>query len=360
MDTTKPVDDLEVEQVEEFVGRFVQDLSAAIHATTVLIGDRLGLYAAMGDGGPVTAAELAARAGIDERYAREWLCAQAAAGYVTYDPAASAFTLPPEHAFLLIEGTGAPANIPAAYRLVAATVKDEDVLVDAYRTGKGVGWHQHHHDLFVGTDRFFRPGYAAHLVAEWLPALDGVVDKLDAGVRVADIGCGLGSSTVLMAQAFPRSTFVGSDYHRESIELARKAAADAGVADRATFEVATANDFTGDGYELVTIFDALHDMGDPVGAARHVLETLAPDGTWMIVEPYANDRLEDNLNPVGRTFYSASSMICTPASRAQEVGLALGAQAGEARIRDVVTGAGFSRFRRAAQTPFNLIYEARP
>jgi SAM-dependent methyltransferase len=233
-------------------------------------------------------------------------------------------------------------------------------LIEAFRTGEGMGWHEHNHELFHGTERFFRPGYAAHLVSEWIPALSGVEARLKAGTRVADVGCGHGASTVLMAQAYPKSTFTGFDYHDGSIQTARARAQEAGVADRLKFEVARAKDFPGAGYDLVTFFDCLHDMGDPVGAARHVRSTLSSDGSWMIVEPFANDRVEDNLNPIGRVFYSASTLLCTPASLSQEVGLALGAQAGEARMRKVVTEGGFSRFRRAAETPFNLIYEARP
>ena len=244
--------------------------------------------------------------------------------------------------------------------MVAACLKDEEKITEAFRTGKGVGWHEHHPCLFVGTERFFRPNYRANLVSQWIPALGDVDAKLRAGARVADVGCGLGTSTTLMAQAYPKSTFAGFDYHPESIALAREAAAKAGVSDRVKFEVARAKEYPGKGYELVTFFDCLHDMGDPAGAAKHVLETLAPDGTWMIVEPFANDKLEDNLNPIGRAFYSASTMLCTPASLAQEVGLGLGAQAGEGRLANVLHSAGFTRVRRAAETPFNIVLEARP
>jgi len=345
-------------KLTEFIGTFVGELGTVMHAATVVIGDKLGLYRAMADGTPVTPAELAERTATDERYVREWLSAQAAAGYVEYDAPSGRFTLPAEHALVLADDS-APVFIPGALQVAGSLWKDEAVITEAFRTGVGVGWHEHHHDLFHGTERFFRPGYNANLVAEWIPALDGVEAKLLAGARVADVGCGHGASTIIMARAYPNSTFVGFDYHEASIEVARKAAADAGVADRVTFEVASAKDYPGSGYDLVACFDCLHDMGDPVGASRHVHATLAGDGTWLIVEPYANDRLEDNLNPVGRIFYSASTCICTPASKAQEIGLALGAQAGEARLGAVVTQGGFTRFRRATETPFNLVLEAR-
>ena len=346
-------------RLQEFVGRFAGDLGAALHQTTVIIGDKLGLYAAMGDGEPVTAAELAARTGTDERYVREWLCAQAASGYAEYDPDSGRFFLTAEQAACLADRES-PTFLPGAFYIAAALVKDEPKVTERFRTGEGLGWHEHDGDLFCGTELFFRPSYVANLVPSWLPALDGVEEKLRAGARVADIGCGYGASTIVMAKAYPRSQLVGFDYHEASIEAARRAADRAGVSDRVRFEVASAKDFPGDGYDLVCVFDALHDMGDPVGAAAHVREALAPDGTWLIVEPMAGDRVEDNLNPVGRIFYSASTTICTPASRAQEVGLALGAQAGEARLRAVIEEAGFTRFRRATETPFNLVLEARP
>jgi len=350
---------LDQAKLDAFVGRFLGDLGTAMHLPTVLVGDRLGLYQAMADGEPVTPAALAERTGTAERYVKEWLAAQAAAGYVDYDAADGSFRLPPEHAALLID-QGAPVFIPGAFQLAASSVKDEPQITEAFRTGEGVAWHDHHPDLFVGCERFFRPGYAAHLTAEWLPALEGVEAKLRAGAKVADVGCGHGASTLIMAAAFPQSTFVGFDYHDASIEAARRSAESAGLDANTRFDVASAQEFPGTGYDFVAFFDCLHDMGDPVGAARHVLSSLAPDGTWMIVEPYANDRLEDNLNPVGKIYYSASTLVCTPASKAQEVGLALGAQAGERRLRDVVTQAGFTRFRRAAETPVNSVYEARP
>lgn len=350
---------LDAEEVQAFIGRFIGDLGTAAHLPTVILGDRLGLYRAMSDGEPVTAAELAARTRTDERYITEWLAGQAAAGYVDYDAEGATFSLPAEHAVCLVEGEG-PVFIPGAFQLATAVAKDEPMITEAFRSGAGVGWHAHHPDLFSGTERFFRPGYAAHLTSEWLPALDEVDAKLRRGALVADVGCGHGASTVIMARHYPASTFVGFDYHGASIAAAQMNAVDAGVAERARFETATAQDYPGRGYDLVTSFDCVHDMGDPVGAARHVLESLDPNGTWMIVEPYAGDRLEDNLNPVGKVFYNASVMICTPASRDQEVGLALGAQAGEARMRRVVTEGGFTRFRRVAETPVNIVYEARP
>jgi|SRR5579884_144711 len=346
-------------RLDEFLGRFVGDLGAAMSAALVVIGDKLGLYRAMADGESVTAEELAQRTGTDARYVREWLSNQAAGGYVGYDAETGRFFLTPEQSLALAQ-EGSPAFVPGAFQLATSLIKDEEKIARAFESGCGVGWHQHHHDLFIGTERFFRPGYAANLVSSWIPSLDGVQQKLDAGALVADVGCGHGASTILLAQAFPRSRFVGFDYHEASIEHARHAAEQAGVGDRVGFEVAAAKQYPGEGYDLVAMFDCLHDMGDPVGAARHVLSTLDRDGTWMIVEPYAGDRLEDNLNPVGRVFYGASTLVCTPASRDQEVGLALGAQAGEARLREVVMEGGFTSLRRATETPFNIVLEARP
>jgi len=347
------------DRLNEFVGRFAGDLGAVFHAATVLVGDRLGLYAAMGDNRPISPAELAERTGCDERYLAEWLAAQAASGYAEYEPATQTFRLTEEQAFALTSPDN-PLFAPGGMQVAASTIADVDLIVDAVRTGRGVDWGEHNHDLFEGTDRFFKPNYIGNLVDSWLPALEGVVAELETAARVADVGCGYGSSTILMAKAYPNSTFVGSDPHPPSIEAARKAAAEAGVVDRVTFEVATAQDYSGSEYDLVTSFDCLHDMGDPVGAATHVRSTLAQDGTWMIVEPNAGDHLEDNLNPVGRIFYSASTLICIPNSRSQDVGLALGAQAGEARTRTVAEEGGFTRFRRAAETPFNAVYEVRP
>jgi SAM-dependent methyltransferase len=354
--TTHPIDEA---KLNEFMGRFVGDLGAALSAALVVIGDRLGLYRAMGDGEPLTAEELAQRTGTDARYVREWLSNQAAGGYVSYEAAEDAFFLSPEQSLALAQ-EGSPAFVPGAFQVATSLIKDEEKITEAFVNGRGVGWHEHHHDLFTGTERFFRPGYAANLVSSWIPALDGVQAKLEAGASVADVGCGHGASTILMAQAFPRSQFVGFDYHGPSIEHAREAARRAGLDGHVRFEVAPAKEYPGAAYDLVTMFDCLHDMGEPVGAAAHVRSSLASDGTWMIVEPYAGDRLADNLSPVGRVFYGASTLVCTPASRAQEVGLALGAQAGEARLGEVVSRGGFSRFRRATETPFNLVLEARP
>jgi len=345
-------------KLEKFMGQALGELGAGMNAALVIIGDKLGLYKAMAGAGPMTSTELAEKTGNTERYVREWLGAQAAGGFVTYDMPTGRFTLPDEQAFALaVEDS--PAYLPGAFQVVASVLKDEPQITEAFRTGAGVGWHEHCADLFQGTERFFRPGYSAHLVSSWIPALDGVETKLQAGVKVADVGCGHGASTLVMAKAYPQSQFVGFDYHAPSIEHAWKAAEKAGVQDRVGFQVAWAKEFPGKNYELVAFFDCLHDMGDPVGAATHVRQALAPGGTWMIVEPFAHDRVEQNLNPVGRVFYSASTMICTPASRAQEVGLALGAQAGEKRLREVVMQGGFRSFRRATETPFNMVFEAR-
>ncbi len=348
---------LDMQKLDTFMGRFVADLGATFNAGLVVIGQSLGLYKALA-GGPQTPAELAKATRTDERYLREWLSAQAAGEYVLYDAASGRFSLSEEQAFALAH-EDSPAYVPGAFEVAIAALRAVPKMIDNFRSGAGLGWHEHDAGLFQGTERFFRPGYAANLVRSWLPALDGVTSKLERGASVADLGCGHGASTILMAQAFPRSSFKGFDYHGPSVEQARRAAVAAGVADRASFEVASAKDFPGR-YDLVAMFDCLHDMGDPVGAARHVHDALASDGSWMIVEPFANDRLEDNLNPVGRVFYGVSTLVCTPASRSQEVGLCLGAQAGEARLRDVVTRGGFTRFRRAIETPFNLILEARP
>src|SRR5689334_3657434 len=350
---------LDVEKLFEFVFRAVDEVGATLNTALVVMGDRLGLYRSLAGAGPLTPAELAARTGTAERYVREWLNAQAAGGYVAYEADSGRYTLPPEQAVALTD-EDSPAYLPGFFQIALGSVTDSPRITEAARSGAGVGWHDHVHDVHEGCERFFRPGYNANLVSAWIPALDGVVDKLERGGRVADVGCGHGASTIVMARAFPASTFVGSDYHDGSIETAKKRAADAGVGDRVTFETAPAASYAGAGFDLVTMFDCLHDMGDPVGAARHVRQSLAPDGTWMIVEPAAGDRVEDNLNPVGRAYYGFSTLLCTPASLSQEVGLALGAQAGEARIRGVVESAGFTRFRRVAETPFNIVYEARP
>jgi len=350
--------EIDQEKLDQFLGQVVGELGAAMNAALVLIGEKLGLYKAMAGAGAMTPAELSAKTNTDERYVKEWLSAQAAGGYVTYDAATRSFTLPNEQAFALAQ-EDSPAYMPGAFQIISAVMRDEPKLAEAFRTGDGVGWDEHDAALFEGTERFFRPNYAANLVSAWIPSLNGTQAKLQKGAHVADVGCGHGASTILMAQAYPNSHFVGFDYHGPSIGWARRAAARAGLKN-ASFAVATAKDFHGSKYDFVTFFDCLHDMGDPVGASRHVREMLDPDGAWMIVEPNASDHLEANLNPIGRVFYAASTMICTPASRAQEVGLCLGAQAGETRIGKVVADGGFTRFRRAAQTPFNLVYEARP
>lgn len=343
-------------KLHAFMGKAVSDMGAAMHATLVVIGDKLGLYRAMADSAWLTPAELAAKTNTSERYIREWLNANAASGYVLYDSATGRFQLPAEQAFALTV-----QDLPGAFHIISACFKDEPKITQAFRTGDGVGWHEHDTNLFFGTERFFRPNYQNHLIAEWLPALHGVVEKLTRGAMVADVGCGHGASTMLMARAFPKSMFFGFDYHSGSIEHARHLAGRDGLLDQIKFEVASSKSYpVNGGYDLVTFFDCLHDMGDPVGAAAHVFSSLKPDGTWMIVEPFAHDAPEANHNAIGRIYYSASTMLCTPASLAQEVGAALGAQAGEERIRKVVTEGGFTRFRRAAETPFNLVYEARP
>jgi SAM-dependent methyltransferase len=349
---------VDMDKLMGFVGTVMGDLGATLSAGGVVIGHRLGLYKALAEG-PATPEQLADRTGCHPRYLTEWLRSQAAGGYMSYDPATGAFAMSEEQAFALTDPAG-PVYLPGAFLLALASLRSEPRITEAFRTGEGVGWHEHHEDLFTGCELFFRPGYLANLTTSWIPALDGVESKLAAGAKVADIGCGLGSSSLLMAQAYPRTSITGSDYHDASIDQARKAAVDAGVAERVTFEVASAQTFAGSGYDLVTSFDCLHDMGDPLGAARHVREALAPDGTWLVVEPAAGDRVEDNLNPVGRVYYSASTFLCVPNGLSQPGGYALGAQAGEAAIRQVATDAGFTRFRRAAETPFNNIYEVRP
>lgn len=348
------------EKLNQFLGSCVSDFGATMHAGLVVIGEKLGLYKALAQAdGALTPAQLATRTGTSERYVREWLNAQAAGGYVSFDPENESYFLSEEQAFAMADETS-PAYLPGAFLLAVSALRAVPELTDRFRTGKGFGWHEHDAGLFRATEMFFRPGYAANLIDSWIPALDGVENKLKAGAKVADIGCGLGASTILMAQAFPNSTFMGFDYHDKSIEMARERAAQAGVGDRISFEVAMAKDFPGENYDFVTYFDCLHDMGDPVGAASHVKECLAADGTWMIVEPFAHDDAKDNFNPIGRAYYSASTLLCTPASLSQEVGLALGAQAGEKRMRDIITKGGFTHFRRATETPFNLIYEAKP
>lgn len=343
-------------KLNDFMGRLVTDMGGAAMLANVILGDELGLYRAMADSLPVSPETLAQRTGCNPRLLREWLSAHAASGYMEHHD--GRFRLPEEQALALaIEDS--PVYVAGGAAVVSALFHDKDKLVAAMRGDGALAWGEHHPCMFSGTERFFRPGYRAHLVSEWLPALDGVVDKLRAGARVADIGCGHGASTLLMAQAFAASQFIGFDYHAPSVETANQRAQAAGNQVNVRFEQASAKDYPGN-YDLICYFDCLHDMGDPVGAARHALQSLDPDGTVLLVEPYANDHLDDNATPVGRLFYAASTFICTPNSLSQEVGLGLGAQAGEARLREVFREAGFSRFRRASETPFNLILEAKP
>lgn len=350
---------VDMKKVNSFVSQFVGDLGAAVHTGMVVIGEKLNLYKTLAAEGPLTSAQLASRTQTDERYIREWLASQAAGGYVTYDDATKKFSLTDEQKFTLAD-ENSPAYLPGAFQLALGSLAAVPRITESFRTGAGMGWHEHDDGVFHGCEKFFRPGYAANLVSTWIPALKDVQSKLESGARVADVGCGKGASTILLAKAYPKSEFYGFDYHDKSIEAAREIARKEGVADRVTFTVAKAKEFPGKDYDLVAVFDCLHDMGDPVGAAKHVRQTLQKDGTWMIVEPFAHDELKDNLNPVGRMMYAFSTLLCTPCSRSQEVGLCLGAQSGEKRIRDVITSAGFSRFRRATETPFNIVYEARP
>jgi SAM-dependent methyltransferase len=347
------------EKLNQFLGKFVTDLGATVHAGMVVIGERLGLYKALASGDPMTAAQLAAKTGTDERYIREWLASQAAGGYVTYNPGTEEFGLTDEQRLTLATEDG-PAYIPGAFELALGSLAAVPRIAESFRTGAGMGWFEHKDEVFRGCEKFFRPGYAANLVASWIPALAGVKEKLSAGAKIADIGCGKGASSILMAKAFPKSHVYGFDYHQKSVEEAREAAKREGVADRVTFEVSTSKEFPGKDYDFATMFDCLHDMGDPIGAAAHVRASLRDDGTWMIVEPFANDDLKDNLNPVGRVYYGFSTLLCTPCSRSQEGAMCMGAQAGEKQMRKVVTSAGFSHFRRATETPFNLVYEVRP
>ncbi|MBY2995921.1 class I SAM-dependent methyltransferase [Rhizobium leguminosarum] len=348
----------DMQKLDALVGRLVGDVGAAMSGALVVLGDQVGIYKAMADGTPMSVQDLAKKTGIKERYLREWLSAQAAADYVAYDEKTDRFSLTPEQAMVFGE-ENSPAFFVGAFEVVQSMWMDEPKVADAFRTGKGLGWHEHSTCLFRGTERFFRPGYNSHLVNEWIPALGGVEEKLKAGASVADVGCGHGASTILMAQAYPASRFTGFDYHGPSIERANAAAKEAGVSDRVSFQQGSAAEFPGRGYDMVAMFDCLHDMGDPVGAGRHVKDTLGPNGTWLIVEPFAHDHLKDNLNPVGRVYYGASTMICTPASLSQEVGLGLGAQAGEMKLRKVALDAGFTHFRRATETPFNMVFEVR-
>lgn len=346
-------------EVEAFIGQVVTDLSAAFSGVLVNVGRRLGLYRAMADLGACTSATLAEVTGIRERYVREWLANQAAGGYVAYDPERQTYALPPAQAMVLALEQS-PVFMASAFEVAASFWLDEDQIVETFRSGEGLGWHAHNHRLFCGTESFFRTGYRAHLVSEWLPALDGVVECLRRGAQVADIGCGHGASTIAMAQAFPRSSFIGVDYHDASIATARLRAAEQGVTGNIAFDVKAATEFDGRDFDLICFMDCLHDLGDPVGALARCRKALKIDGKVLLVEPYAGDRLEDNLNPIGRMYYAASAMACTPNSLSQEVGLGLGAQAGEERLRKVARDAGFSNLRRAAQTPVNLILELTP
>jgi SAM-dependent methyltransferase len=346
-------------EIEAFIGQVVTDLGAAFSGVLVNVGRKLGLYRAMADHGPCTSAALAEATGIRERYVREWLANQAAGGYVAYDPAKQTYVLPPAQAMVLaLEDS--PIFMTPAFEVAASFWLDEDKIVETFRSGEGLGWHAHNHRLFCGTESFFRTGYRAHLVSEWLPALGGIVERLTRGARVADIGCGHGASTILMAQAFPKSSFIGLDYHDASIATARQRAAEQDVTGNIAFEVKTATAFDGDDFDLICFMDCLHDLGDPVGALAQCRKALKQGGKVLLVEPYAGDRLEENLNPIGRMYYAASTILCTPHSLSQDVGLGLGAQAGEERLRGIALQAGFSNLRRAAQTPVNLILELTP
>ncbi|MGD9537893.1 MAG: class I SAM-dependent methyltransferase [Alphaproteobacteria bacterium] len=347
-------------KLDAFLGQMLSDLGGAMSVALVRMGETLGLYKALDDGGPATSAELAARTGLAERYLREWLSAQAASNYIAYDGATGRFSLPPEQAMVFAR-EDSPAYLMGGFDACVVTILNQGTIEKAFRSGAGVSWGAQPDCLFCATAKFFRPGYNANLVQSWLPALEGVAEKLERGARVADVGCGHGISTVIMAEAFPKSEFVGFDFHEGSIKAAAAHAAQHNLAGNASFKVGLAKEFDGKGsFDLVCFFDCLHDMGDPAGAAKHVRQSLKPDGTWMIVEPMAKDRLEENLNPVSRLYYSASTMVCVPTSLAQEVGAALGAQAGETRLRDVIGQGGFTRIRRAAETPFNVVLEARP
>jgi SAM-dependent methyltransferase len=350
---------LDPERLDALLGQAVAEFGATVNAALVVIGDRLGLYRALAGPEPLTSTELAERTGTSERYVREWLNAQAASGYVDYDAATDRYSLSPEQAAILADESG-PAFVGGGFQVALGAAAGLERIQDAFTSGAGMGWHEHAHDVFEGCRRFFEPGYRANLIDAWIPALEDVQERLEAGGRVADVGCGHGASSIVIAEAYPLAEVTGFDYHEESIDEARRRAEAAGLSDRVRFEVAAADAFPGAGYDLVASFDCLHDMGDPVGVARHVRGALAQDGTWMIVDPYAGDRVEDNLNPVGRAYYAFSTMLCVPNSLSQDGRLALGAQAGEARLREVVTTAGFTRFRRATETPFNLVLEARP
>ena len=350
------VDDAKLHQ---FMGQMLSDLGGAASVALVRIGDALGLYKTLHERGPMTVAELAAAAGVNGRYLREWLSHQAASNYLSYDPTTQKFALPPEQAMVFFN-ENSPVYMMGGFDLMTALLDNQPKVEAAFKSGEGVAWGDQAGCMFCAVARFFRPGYHNYLVQQWLPALEGVVEKLERGAKVADVGCGHGWSTVLMAKAFPKSTFIGYDFHPSSIDEARAHARSHGVADNARFEVGLAKDFSGKDFDLVTCFDCLHDMGDPAGASAHIRKSLKSDGTWMIVEPMAGDTLEQNLNPVGRLFYAGSTMICLPTSLSQEVGAGLGAQAGEKKLREVITSGGFKSVRRATETPFNMILEARP
>lgn len=343
--------------VEQFVGTVVADVAAAFHAASVALGDKLGLWAALAQA-PASATELAQRTGCDTGYLSDWLAAQYVSGYCTRHPDGR-FALTPAQAAVLAD-PDAPTYLAGAATLAGVLFKDDALAAEAFRSGRGIGWHEHHQDLFTGTERLFRPGYTANLVGSWIPALDGVTERLERGITVADVGCGFGASTVLMAQAYPNSRFVGIDSHPESIAAARERAATAGVTDRIEFLVAGAADYPGAGYGLVCIFDALHDMGNPVGAAAHIRRSLAPDGTFLLVEPMAGERLEDNIGIAGRMFYSAAPIVCRPHARSEQGPCELGNQVPDSRWRELLAEAGFRRFRRATETPFNRVFEVRP
>jgi 2-polyprenyl-3-methyl-5-hydroxy-6-metoxy-1,4-benzoquinol methylase len=351
-----PIDEA---RLHELLGQAVVEFGAAVNAALIVIGDRLGLFRTLASEGPLTSRALADRTGLTERYVREWANAQAASGWIAYDAEGERYSMSPEQALMFAE-PGSPAFVGGAFQLALGSADAREHIAEAFKSGAGFGWGEHNHDVFEGCQRFFEPGYRANIVSSWIPALEGVHERLSEGGRVADVGCGHGASSIVIAKAYPRSQVDGSDAHDGSIAEARRLAEEAAVADRVTFTTAAADAVPGSGYDLVTTFDCLHDMGDPVGAARHVRGLLAPDGTWMIVEPKAGDSVSENLNPVGRAYYAFSTLLCTPSSLSQEGGLALGAQAGEVRLRSVLRSGGFTRVRRAAETPFNIVLEARP
>jgi 2-polyprenyl-3-methyl-5-hydroxy-6-metoxy-1,4-benzoquinol methylase len=342
-------------RLHELIGKVIGDVAGAMSLFMAFLGDRAGVFAAMDGAGPITCDELAAKTGLNPKYLHEWLGSVSAAGYVTFAADGDTFELTPEQA-LVFAREGQPANLQGFVQILFSQFETHEKAVKVFKSGEGRPWSDHTACCFCGTDRFFRPGYAANLVESWIPSLGGVEAKLKVGAKVADIGCGHGSSTILMAQAYPNSTVTGIDFHQPSIETARAKAAEAGVGN-VTFEVASAQDYPGEGFDFACIFDALHDMGDPVGAARHIRETLAPGGTFMLVEPMAGDTMADNMNPIGQIFYAASCTVCTPASLAQPVGRGLGAQAGQKRLTEVCREAGFANVRRAAETPTNMVLE---